>query len=432
MLADACRMDPAALPAFAPLLPIGVALALGMLVGLQRGWAQRNEPAGSRFAGVRTFGLFGMAGGIGGAAAAPFPALSAVMLGSAAVLVLINYYRMTQRDGSISGTASLASLITLGCGFLAGTGSTQTASAVAAGMVLLLAMRGQLHRLIGRISEAEMTGIARFAVIAVVILPILPDTDLGPYQAWNPRSLWLVVVLVSGFSFAGYLAARLLGPSLGTLATAAAGSMVSSTAVTAALAGQIKADAERAALYNCGIALGSAVMFGRIIVLTGLLAPFALPWLARLALPGLLVSLLAALWFLRAARSEPAGPITDGLTIRNPFAFGPALVLMVLVMVLTLAAHWVLDRFGDAGLATVLALSGMVDVDSAIITMGSLPGGSLTPQTAGLILTPPIVLNTLFKAGTVVSLTGWQRGKAAAAALSLSAVATLAAIPSVL
>ena len=113
--------------------------------------------------------------------------------------------------------------------------------------------------------------------------------------------------------------------------------------------------------------------------------------------------------------------------MRNPFHIAPALLLMGLVMVMTLLAHWVLDRFGDSGLAVVLAISGTADVDSAIITMGSLPPGALAPELAGIVLLLPVVLNTLFKAATVLAIAG-RRGRASVAALGFSAAASLAAL----
>ena len=407
---------------------IALALALGLLVGVQRGWAQRQGKAGSRFAGIRTFGLLGLAGGVASALAGPAPVLSAVLLASAAALIVAGYLRASGRGDSLSGTASITALLTLACGYRAAGGQPLVASAIAVAMVLLLAMRSQLHRLVGRLSEAEVLAIGRFALIAVVILPLLPDRAFGPYDAWNPRQLWLVVVLVSGFSFAGYVAARLIGPSRGVLALAAAGSMVSSTAVTAGLAIRLKNPEEDHALATCGIALASAVMFARVTVLVALVAPFALQGFALLAAPGFAVSLAAAAWFLRQTR--PMIRAEDEVPkLRNPFALAPAMLLMAMVMVMTLAAHWVLDRAGNAGLALVLALSGSVDVDSAIITMGNLPRGTLAPATAAAVLVPPIVLNSLFKAGATLSIAGWRSGRMAALTLVASAAASLAALP---
>jgi uncharacterized membrane protein (DUF4010 family) len=406
---------------------IALALALGLLVGLQRGWAQREGKPGSRFAGIRTFSLLGLAGGVAGSLFGASEPVSTVILAAGAVLVLIGYWRASLRDGSISGTASIAGLLTLACGFLAATGRQQAATAIAVSMVVLLAMRSQLHRLVGRLSEIEMIALARFALIAAVVLPLLPDRAYGPYAAWNPRSLWLVVVLVSGFSLAGYVAAKLLGPSRGTIALAAAGSMVSSTAVTAALANRLKEPGNADALLHAGVAVASATMFLRVTLLTAWLAPFALASFARLAWPGLLVSLIAATWFLRYARTaHPEAAAV--MQVKNPFDIKPALLLMVLVMATTLAAHWVLSRYGGAGVAVVLALTGSVDVDSAIITMGQLPPGSLTPRMAGLVLAVPVVLNSLFKAGVAVSLAGWRKTRPSALVLAGSAAAVLVAI----
>ncbi len=401
---------------------VALALALGLLVGVQRGWVQREAAPGSRFAGIRTFGLLGLTGGLAGALQADAVALSAVILAASAALIVLGYWRATARGPSISGTASIAGLLTLASGFMAGRGEFALASAATGIMVLVLSLRTRLHGWLRSLDEDEVLAIARFALIALVILPLLPNDPFGPLDAWRPRQLWLVVVLVSGFSFLGYFAAQHLGPSRGILATAAAGSMVSSTAVTAALAGKLRDGAGDAAVLNGGIALASATMFLRVTLLCAALAPFALRTFATLAAPGLLTSLAATVLILRHRGHGTAGP-TDGIALRNPFALGPALVLMALTMLLTLAARWVLARYGDAGLATVLAISGTVDVDSAIITMGNLPAGTLTAEVAGLVLLPPVLLNTLFKTGTAIALAGWRKAWPGAAALLASAAA---------
>lgn len=413
-------------------LSIALALALGLLVGVERGWSQRDQVAGSRFAGIRTYGLLGLAGGLGGALQTAFPVLAGVLLAATAVLVIMGYWRSTRPAGaaagsSISGTASLVGLLTLACGFVAGAGGHALASAATGVIVLVLAMRHQLHDWIRTLDEREILAIAHFALISLVILPLLPDTPMGPLDAWRPRQIWLVVVMVCGFSFLGYIAAHRLGASKGTLATAAAGSMVSSTAVTAALAGRMRDGAEDPALLNSAIALASAVMFLRVIALVAALAPFGLGMLLVWAVPAMLVSLAGA-WLLGRRRSSESAAPPDQLSLRNPFALGPALLLAALVMVLSVGARWVLARYGDAGLATVLALSGMLDVDSAIITMGNLPKGTIDPRIAALILMPPVLLNTLIKAGGAIALAGWQqawRGAAVLAASTVTALATL-------
>jgi uncharacterized membrane protein (DUF4010 family) len=302
-------------------------------------------------------------------------------------------------------------------------GGLAVATVATGAIVAVLALRPVLHRLVRSLDEREMLAIGRFALIALVVLPLLPNTPFGPLGAWKPRQLWLVVVLVSGFSFAGYLAAKWMGPAKGLLAMAATGALVSSTAVTAAMAGRHRAGEDNADLLNAAVALASAVMFVRVMALTAGLAGFALPTLAVAAVPGMVVSVAAAAWLRRRA-GAPAGA-SGAVEVRNPFDLAPALLMMAMVMAFTLAARWVLAGYGDRGLAVVLAITGTIDVDSAIITMGSLPPGTLAARVAGLVLVPPVVLNSLFKAGVLVSVGGWRRSWPGAAALLASVVAVL-------
>ncbi|OCC24076.1 hypothetical protein MB02_09775 [Croceicoccus estronivorus] len=402
---------------------VGVALglALGLLVGVQRGWTLRERPEGTRFAGIRTFALMGLAGGIAGVLYVHAQGPATVLLAAAALLVLIGYARAshTGRD-HVSGTGTMVGLLTLACGFLTGTGEWLLGTIIAVIMVLLLSMRTQLHGWVSRLSEQEVLSIARFALIAMVILPLLPDKGYGPYHAWNPRQLWTVVVMVSGFSFVGYFATKYLGATRGVLATAAAGSMVSSTAVTAGLATRMRDGSGAPMLLASAICTASFFMFLRVVLLVGLLANFALAPFALIVAPAAVVSLLLALWFLqRAGWGRQQGPAE--VTVKNPFDLAPALLLTGMVMALTVAAHWVLAHYGDRGLAAVLAISGTVDVDSAIITMGNLPDATLTARTAALVLAVPVTLNTLFKGAVAVGLAGWRLGKLGA--LPLIAVA---------
>lgn len=406
---------------------IGLGLGLGLLIGVQRGWARRNDQPGSRFAGVRTYGLIGLAGGISGALQERAAALSIAMTGAAAVLVLMGYWRATRPVGSgqgpVSGTGSIVGLLTIACGFLAGSGETTLATAVTGIIVLLLALRSRLHAWLDTLDEREVIAIARFCIIALVILPLLPTGAFGPWDVWRPRQLWLVVVMVSGLSFAGYMAAKYAGARPGTVATAATGSLVSSTAVTAALAGKLRSGDGNPMVLNGSIAVASAVMFLRVMVLAGVLAPFALPTLALFAVPGMAVSLIAAVAMLRKATPHTAAEPT-AMKLRNPFDLPPALMLTAMVMVLTLAARWVLEHYGDRGVALVLAVSGTVDVDSAIITLGNLPAGTLSAKVAGLLLAAPVIANTLLKAGIAVVAGGGSRGWPGAATLLASAAAS--------
>ena len=392
-------------------------LAIGLLIGLERGWQQRSARPGSRVAGLRTFGLFGLIGGLAGFAAGMTQgwAVSAVLLLAGCALVIIGY----RRDKSPSATTEAAALVTLGLGWLAGHGLPVPALALAVVTAFLLAQRQRLHAWIEGLSEADFHAVVLFAVIAGALWPVLPDRAMGPMNAWNPRELWLVVV-VCAISFAGYVLGRRLGPERGVLAMAAVGAIYSSTAVTAALAQRIKTEPESRPRLAAGIAIASTVMFLRTGLLVGLLVPFALIGFARVVGPAALVALLLAWLLARRAAVAPAGDAPTG----NPFALLPALGFAVLVALVQLVVQWMQVRFGGSGVAITLALAGAMDVDAAIVALRGLPRGSIAPGLAGTILALPVLLNTLLKLG-VVLVTAGRAGWRAGLSLALAALAML-------
>ena len=408
-----------------PLHGIGLALALGLLIGIERGWSRRQDIEGTRVAGIRTFALLGLSGGMAAEIGGAFPLMGALLVAAALGALLIGYARSIEAE-KLSATTTIVGVITLAIGVAAARGQEVLAAAPAAVTTLILTMRRQLHSWVQSLSEAEVHAIARFALLSIAILPLLPDRAFGPYDAWNPRQIWMVVVLVSGLSLLGYAASKKLGASNGVLATAAAGALVSSTAVTASLAARIRAGEGASGALAAGIAVASAMMFLRVLVLVAFLAPFALEALILIIGPGTAVSVGAAAWLIRRGQTTPPSA-QDPPALRNPFDLAPALLLAGLVMGLTLLARWMMDRYGDIGLAGVLAISGMVDVDSAVITLGSLPKGGLDARTAALALTAPVLINTLFKAGLAISIAGRRPGWRAAAPLLASVAASLAA-----
>jgi len=400
------------------LQPLALALAIGLLVGLERGWQARAEPAGHRVAGFRTFGLLGLLGGL--VALLPLAFGAALLLGAAATLVA-GYVRESTAERH-SATGTIAGLLTLALGAFAAAGHAVEALAAAAVLVLLLALRHRLHALLRGISEAEIEAISRFAIVALVILPLMPDRAIGPLEAWNPRQLWMVVVLVSGLSFLGYAAARRLGPGRGLMVTAAAGGLVSSTSITVAYAGRLAgpgADSATRGALVAGIAIASSVMFGRVLLLTALLARPALPSLAAAIVPAGLVALaLAALAARHARQAGPAQPLSLG----NPLDFRPALQLAALVSLLAVVVRWAIDRFGDAGVGVLLLITGAGDVDAAIITLAGLPADSLAPRRAGQALALAVIANTLVKLVLVLLIARSRAGLAAAGPLLAAAL----------
>jgi len=402
--------------------PLALSLALGLLVGLERGWRARGEPAGHRVAGFRTFGLLGLLGGI----AALLPTLfGAVLLLGAAATLVAGYVRSSDDPAGQSATNAIAGLLTLALGAFAGAGHATEAMAATAIMVMLLAMRQQLHGWLRGINADEIEAASRFAIVALVILPLMPDRQMGPLDAWNPRQLWFVVVLVLGLSFLGYVAARRLGPDRGLLTTAAAGALVSSTAVTAQYARHLRKPGPAEGALIAGIAVASTVMYIRVMLLTAILATAALPVLATIMVPAAVVAgALAAL----AIRRAPATVGADGLTLGNPLDFRPALLLVAFVAVLAVGSRWALAEFGNAGIGMLLFLTGFADVDAAVITLAGLPDGALTPDRAGLLLAMPVLANTLLKGGLALVIAPNSRGLRAAWPLFASVCAAATGI----
>ncbi|MEO7504493.1 MAG: DUF4010 domain-containing protein [Sphingomicrobium sp.] len=392
-------------------LRIGAGLAAGALVGIERGWKLKGEKSGMRVAGIRTFILLGLTGAIAGLIGArgqPFVAGS--IAAGAAALLTIAYSKALKAQHD--ATSAIAALVVLAVGFLAGSGSAGLAIACAAVTVLVLALRDELHGFVGRMDEADVKALARFAVIALGVLPFLPDAQFGPYGAWNPSKLWWVVVLVTGFSFIGYVANRLFGARNGTIATALIGGAYSSTAVTQSLAQRLGSK-EAGGAEAAGIALATAVMYLRVIILVGVLAPRLLwPFLLVIA-PPLLVAWVAGWWLYRTAPRHQ-GPSPPG----NPIALVPALGFLAFVAAAAVIARWAEGRFGEQGIALLLLIMGSMDVDVAIVTAGGLPDASITATLAALALGGTILANMTVKVGITLA---YARGKGVTAALALGA-----------
>ena len=392
-------------------LRIGAGLAAGALVGIERGWKLRSEQPGTRVAGVRTFTLLGLAGAIAGLIGSRGQSFVAgsIAAGAAALLIIAYSKALAARQDA---TSAIAALVVLAVGFLAGSGSAGLAIACAAVTVLVLALRDELHGFVGRMDEADVKALARFAVIALGVLPFLPDANFGPYGAWNPSRLWWVVVLVTGFSFIGYVGNRLFGARNGTIATALIGGAYSSTAVTQSLAQRLGSGEEGGA-EPAGIALATAVMYLRVIVLVGVLAPRLLwPFLLVIA-PPLLVAWVAGWWLYRKAPRHQ-GPSPPG----NPIALVPALGFLAFVAVAAVIARWAEGRFGEQGIALLLLIMGSMDVDVAIVTAGGLPDAAITATLAALALGGTALANMTVKLGITLA---YARGKGVSAALALGA-----------
>ena len=396
----------------AQVLGFAAALAIGLLIGIERGWTLRSQKDGVRFAGVRTFTLLGLAGGAAGLAAGQgHEAVAAVVVAAAAIVVVRGY---TDSATKGDGTSAVAALLAVALGFVAGSGNPALGVAGGALVTLILALREESHRFIGKLDEADVKALARFAVIALAVLPLLPNRAMGPFDAWNPQKLWLVVVIVTGFSFLGYIANRLFGERHGTIATALIGGAYSSTAVTASLAQKLGAETGEVGAEPAGIALASAVMYGRVVLLVGVLATALLAPFALLILPALVVGVAAGLFLLWRSGKGSGGTTQPG----NPIAILPALGFLLFVALAAVAVSWAEGRFGAEGIAVLLLVTGSMDVDAAIVTAGGLKPGTIGPELAALALAGTVLINMSVKVGVTLA---YARGRGSNAALALGA-----------
>jgi uncharacterized membrane protein (DUF4010 family) len=403
-------------------LSLAAALAIGLLIGIERGWQLRGAPEGSRVAGVRTFTLLGLVGGIAGwAASSDYTFAAGSIILTAGAILIAGYAARMRLDRRPDATSAVAATTVLALGFLAGSGNPTLALALAAVVTFVLALRTETHRFVDRLAAEDVKALARFSVIAAAVLPFLPSGNFGPYGAWNPQQLWLVVVLVTGLSFLGYVANRVFGARHGTIATAIIGGAYSSTAVTQSLAQRLGSGGEAGA-EAAGIALASAVMYLRVLLLVGVLATSVLPAFARLVLPALLVAAIAGWWLTRRSprTDSPAPP-------GNPIALFPALGFVTFLAAAAVAARWAEGRFGQDGIAILLLIMGTLDVDAAIVTAGGLRPGLIGADLAALALAGTILANMAVKLG-ITLVYARSAGRQAALALCSSMVVLAAAL----
>jgi uncharacterized membrane protein (DUF4010 family) len=401
-------------------LSIATALACGLLIGIERGWKLKEQKPGSRVAGVRTFSMLGLGSGIAGLLGALGQPIVAGALAVGAVALMVIAYAPVLKAHRDS-TSAVAALVTIAIGFLSGSGSPSLAIACAAIAVALLALRNELHGFVDRLEAEDVKALARYAVIAGAVLPFLPNGHYGPLGAWNPQKLWLVVVLVTGFSFLGYVANRIFGERNGTIATALIGGAYSSTAVTQSLAQRL-GSAQRGGAEPAGIALATSVMYLRVTLLVGLLATRALVPFALLVAPAFVVSAAAGWWLYRKA-PKCAAPTPPG----NPIAIVPALGFLAFVAIAAVAARWAAGRFGEQGLAGLLLIVGSTDVDTAIITLGGLDPKAISASLAALALAGTVLVNMAVKLGLTLAYAR-SRGYSAALALGASMIAQVSSI----
>lgn len=380
---------------------LGLALGLGLLVGLQR------QKAASALAGIRTFPIITMLGAVSTLLALKFGGwlIAAGFLSLAALLVVGNLHKITSEtsDRSDAGlTTEVAVLAMFGIGAYAMFGYLPVTLALGAGVAVLLHLKRPLHAFIKKIGDRDLMAIMQFALIALVILPVLPNQTYGPYDVFNPFETWLVVVLIVGISLAAYLVYRLFGARVGTVIGGILGGLISSTATTVSYAQKAKQDQKVARFAATVIAIASTVAFARIIGEIFVMTPkFSLQMCVPLAIT-FAIMVVGSLALLVGASKQQVDLKNHG----NPAELKSALTFGLLYAAIGLAVAMAKDVVGDNGLYVVGAISGLTDVDALTISTAQMTQtGRLDPHVAWQVIMIGALANLLFK-GCVIAVIG--------------------------
>lgn len=399
---------------------LAVALAIGLLIGLERGWQERTIAEGHRVAGLRTFALIALFGGLAGILA---ERLGGVVLGlglaALAAVLLVPYAQSFAAGEDRGATTEVAALLTflLGAGAAAGHLAVSVSAAVVT--ALILDLKPQLHAWVARLSREELLGAIKLLLVSVVLLPVLPDRGFGPWQVLNPRHIWLLVVFIAAIGFAGYCAMKIAGPRLGAVLTGLLGGLVSSTAVALNFARMGRGNEQIHPQLAAGIVVAAATMFPRILGLVAVMdqdLPRTLgPCLGAMAVAGG----GSALWlWLKGLRQEQQQPT---LRLPNPFELLPAVKFAALLVAIFVASKAASVQFGDGGAYAMALISGVADVDAISLSLARLAqSGSLDNDTATRAIILACITNTASKGTLVWCIGGRTLGRPVAMAFALT------------
>jgi uncharacterized membrane protein (DUF4010 family) len=389
---------------FEPWWRFGAALLIGALIGLEREFVQQREDE-SDFAGIRTFSLMTLLGAIAAFVAEQHGILLfAVAYIGLGFLVWASYLGDIYRGREEGITTEVAALVSPLLGAMVIWEQAELAVALGVITALLLSLKPRLHAVARRMSPQDLWATLEFALIAAVVLPLLPDRTFGPFDVLNPYEIWLLVVFVSGIGFVGYVLMRVLGAATGIGLTGILGGIVSSTATTLSFTGRSKTTPALSPTFGGAIVIASTMMFARVLVEVfvvhrPLLRSVIVP-VGAMLITGWLVS--AFLW----QRGQSQASDTDGeIDLTNPLNLSTAVkfgLLFAAVLVLTKAAD---SLFGTAGVYVASIITGFTDVDSITLSVSELAAtGEIEATAATVAIILAVLTNTLTKAALAASL----------------------------
>ncbi|ELC3157085.1 MgtC/SapB family protein [Vibrio harveyi] len=379
-----------------------VALLLGAIVGTQRGWVMRNSVEGSRVAGIRTFSLVGLLGGLVGILANLYtPLLLGFALIALVILACIAFVIQQKKSEDISITGVVSLVITFVLGSLAVSGEPVLAAAAAVITAVVLDNKRELHQALQRLQEYELDAALRLLLISIVLLPLLPNQAYGPWNALNPYEIWWMVVLIASISFVGYFAIKIGGAKRGILFTSVFAGLSSSTALTLQFSHLSREQSNISPLLASGILLSCGTMFPRLLIVLSVINPQLVTLLWPIVMIMMIALYFPAWWIWR--RSE-VGKVEQSNKQTNPLALQSALFFGVVLAVIMLLSHALSDLFGNAGVLILSALSGITDVDAISLALGRQSTQTLSVETAALGILIAASVNTVVKMGMVVAI----------------------------
>lgn len=371
---------------------LGLALALGLCVGIERGWREREDAGGARTAGIRTYALLGLTGGVLAALVPVFgPIAPGIIIAALGSVFAVFSYRENVAGNSFSVTSTVAAFLVLVLGAYAVAGEVWIAAMAGIAMVALLAARESLHGWLKRLAWQELRSGILLLAMTFVALPLLPNRTIDPWNAVNPYELWFLTILIAVISATGYAAIRIAGPRRGLLFGSLAGALVSSTAVTFSLAQRGKQ--QHGVMFAGGAAIASSVSMARAAAIVAALAPAESGPFLSAFLPASAITAIAGLLAWRGSSNAENGAAGGSqFELGNPFDLGAVLRFGALLSVVLVLSKFAQARFGDAGFLGLAALAGAVDVDPITLTAARMAGaGEAHIALAGVIIA--ILLN---------------------------------------
>jgi uncharacterized membrane protein (DUF4010 family) len=379
----------------------GTALGLGLLLGFER--QRKQKPDEEQFAGARTFALVSLLG-----ATATYLQLSVQLAWALPIAFLglagltLASFVITSQRGDVGATTEVSALLTFAIGALCAAGELGLATAIAVCALLLLSMKAWSVETAQHIEAADIEAVLKFAIITVIVLPLLPNQTYGPepMNVLNPYKVWLMVVLISGLNFASYVLVKVLGQEHGIPVTGILGGLVSSTAVTLGFSQRSRHEPERSSSFALGILVAWTIMFFRVLIAVAVINPELARRLGLgIGIMGATSLLLCAFLFTRRESGEK-GSVKSG---SNPFELGEAVKFGLLFGLVTIAAKAAQVYFGSAGLYIAGAVAGLTDVDAIALSMANLAGQPDMVGVAARTILIAIMANTVAKTSMAAS-----------------------------